>query len=170
MDPHEARDPRLIALAQTAFTVVLYLALIIASFGVLSLLTDTDVIDVESSLLLAPAMVAAAVVIVALRLVGAAIRLVQDRERGDLAVRIPLVASVVTGFSALIGYAVIGGMLRAVALRDPEELVGFALHELLRPYSVTLGVLALIVHIAFVVMIGLGGDDPKRPLWPWEKG
>ncbi|PFG32157.1 hypothetical protein [Paramicrobacterium agarici] len=169
MEPSEARDPRLIALAQAAFAVALYLALVVASFGILSLLTDTDVIDVDASLLLGPSMVATSIVIVALRLVGAAVHLVQERERGDLAVRVPLGGGLLTGLGALVGYVVIGGMLRAVALRDPGVLLEFALHELLRPYSLAIGVLAALVHISFVVMIGLGGDDPKRPLWPWEK-
>ncbi|WP_166997635.1 hypothetical protein [Paramicrobacterium fandaimingii] len=169
MDPNEARDPRLIALAQTAFAVALYLALVIACFGILSLLTDTDVIDIDASLLLGPAMIGTTVVIVALRIVGAAVRLVHEREHGDLVLRVPIFGGLLTGVLALLGYVVIGGMLQAVGLRDPEVLVGFALHELLRPYSLALGALAMIVHIAFVVTIALGGDDPKRPLWPWEK-
>lgn len=169
MDPNEARDPRLIALAQTAFTVALYLALVIACFGILSLLTDTDVIDLDASLLLGPSMIATSVVVVALRIVNAAVRLVQERERGDLALRVPLLGGLLTGTLALLGYVVVGGMLQAVGLHDPDVLVSFALHELLRPYSLALGVLAMLVHIAFVVMIALGGDEPKRPLWPWEK-
>lgn len=170
MDPNEARDPRLTALALTAFAVALYLALIVASFGVISLVTDTDVIDEpDSSLLLGPTMSGTAVIIVALRLVAVAARLVSEREQGDLVVRVPLVGGILTGLAALAAYCVVGGMFQALAVGDVDLVLSVALHELLRPYSLAVGVLAFVMHVLFAIVLAAGGPEPKRPLWPWEK-
>ncbi|SEB40460.1 hypothetical protein SAMN04489806_0449 [Paramicrobacterium humi] len=170
MEGSDGGDPRLVSLALAAFAVVLYLALLVASFGVISLVTDTDVIDTKNTgLLVGPAMSGSALVIVAVRLAGVAIRHVHDTEHGFTTARIPLGAGVVTGICATLAYVAIGAMLRALEQSQLVELVLFGGHQLLRPYAWTAGILALVVHVLFAVVLATRGNKPGRPLWPWEK-
>lgn len=170
MDPSDHTDPRLVPLALTAFATGLYLALLVATFGLVSLISDTDVIDVDgASLLLGPAMSASAVIIVAVRLAGVAVRHVHDLEHGFSTMRVPLAAGAITAICAALAYAVIGGMLRAAATGQVVEVFLFAGHELLRPYALAAGVIAFLVHFLFALVLATGGERRRRPLWPWEK-
>lgn len=163
-------DPRLVSLALAAFASALYLALVIAAFGLISLATDTDVIDIPGqNLLLGPTMVGSALIVVAVRLAGVAARHVRLREIGGRIPTVPLGGGALTGLAAFLVYIIVGGMLRSLAARDGEQLLLFPLHELLRPYAWALGALALLVHVLFAVVLAYTGDNPGRPRWPWEK-
>jgi hypothetical protein len=141
------------------FAAALLLALVVAAFGFVSLLTDAEVVaDPAAGRLVGPAIVGVSVGAV---LVFLGLRL--PREHGLLAMTLQAVliawaAGVVAG---TVAYALATGTLLAALL--------FALQFMSIGFGVLIPVLtALVVPLAGVTARAEAGGA-ERPRWPWER-
>lgn len=130
------------ASAVAVFATALYLALLVAVFGLIALATGREPVSGDGPLL-GPIAAAAAVAVVLAVLLLAALRTPREHVRGS-ALR-PLVA----GIGAYLAYAVF--------------TFGF-----LGWYAVAAGLIALVVVLLFQLVIGARFDVRGRPRWPWE--
>lgn len=147
------------------FAAVLYLALIIAVFGLISLFANTDVItDSRIGPLVGPVMVGAAVVTLFFVLAATAFREPADHHRIA-----PFVA-VATGLACYLVYLVAGAVAGAVGSpREALRYVLFALEQVGSVFSLSVGVLALVVTLLFQLVLAGRFRERGRPQWPWEK-
>ncbi|WP_162924992.1 DUF6121 family protein [Mycetocola zhujimingii] len=159
----------------SVFATFTYFALVVCAFGFISLLTDTEVVArPDAGPLVGPAAAAAAVAVVLFALLGAArqyeaaVRRSAEASLGD-PVRVPLGRAISTGIFAWAAYALVGSILYAAAADELFAGMLFAADAILRLYGVAVGVLAVVVYLAFALILAAGGSHPARPLWPWEK-
>jgi hypothetical protein len=150
------RDTRLLLLA--ALTAVAWVALVIAVWGILSLLLDLDVIPQgDAGPLLGPIMVACAAIVLLLLV----LRVVRTGETAGIAffgtaAAVYLVLLFVGG----VGYALIRAQL--------FWLIGYPLGAGTSPFLVAA---ALLAGIAALLARAIGGAEQRgtpRPRWPWE--
>lgn len=164
-----AGDPRLVVLAHVVFASAAVVALDVCAFGMISLVTDTDVIDLEGTdAILGVAMVAASAIVVFIGCTRAAVRIMAAHERGER-IRVPVAGALLTGIGAGVAYAAIGGMLYAAA---QGQLVAFPIlvwHVVQRPYWIALMVIGAAVHLSLSLVLAVRGESPRRPRWPWER-
>jgi MFS family permease len=160
-------DFRRYASALAAFATALYVALIVAALGVISLLLDEDPVDdPHAGVLAGPVMCTAAAAIVLAVLLVRALRRPDPRRPGRERYVAPGVA-LLTGLGASLGYALAGGVI--VALDDGSDVAPFVVQQLLGPFAVTVGALAFLVVLLDTVVIASRADEHGRPRWPWEK-
>ena len=159
----------------SVFATFTYFALVVCAFGFISLLTDTEVVSQpDAGPLIGPTATASAVLAVLLALLGAARRyeasVVRAREAsiGD-PVRVPLGRAITTGVIAFFAYVLVGSLLYAATADQLFSGLLFAADAILRLYAVAVGSLAVVIYLAFALILAAGGAHPARPLWPWEK-
>ncbi len=141
------------------FATALYLALVVAAYGFVSLLTDADVISSEEAgRLVGPAIVGAAVLAVLLHL-GRALRHPERVLAGTLLAAVwAWVAAVVV---AIVGYAVATGTVLASLIFGLGFGVGW--------FGLLIPVLAAIVAWLALLVAGAQSGGIERPRWPWER-
>jgi MFS family permease len=155
-------DLRRYAATLAVFATGLYVAMLIAALGVLSVVLARDPIDDKDAGIFAGPIacaLAAAVVITGL-LVRALKRNVRRRE-------VAIGTAVLLGVGAYVGYAVGGGIVVGVA--DPYRFLPFVVEQLIGPFSAAAGILALIVVLLDMIVLSARMDERGRPRWPWEK-
>ncbi|WP_166785823.1 DUF6121 family protein [Cryobacterium sp. TMT1-62] len=154
------------------FAAVLLAALLVAAFGMISLLTDTDVIsDPNAGPLVGPFMTAAAVVLVFTLMLLLGLRTRPENQR------IAVGYSLGTGVAALVVFVLVGGVLYALGTGVPTDTaglpgdsVGFAASVLLGPFAVTTGILSFIVTLLYSLVLASRMPERGPPKWPWEQG
>jgi hypothetical protein len=141
-----------------AFTAAGWAAVVVAAFGILSLLLDLDVIpQSDAGPLLGPAMVVGAAVVLALLV----IRIIRTEQPAGLS----FVGATAAVYLALLVLGAIGyTLLRAEVI----WLLVFPLTYAVSPFIVAA---ALLAGIAALVGRSMGARQAKgrpRPRWPWE--
>lgn len=158
---------RLVTLA--LLSTLTYAALIIAVFGVLSLLWDRDVVEGEHSILLGMMMPIASITVVGIAcLRGAQLRLVQLRSRTSDRRPLSLVPSALAGVLAWAAFAVAGGLLVATQQASFFAGVLFAGERLVDPFTVAAGVCAWAVVLVCSLLFAAPNGDGRGLRWPWE--
>jgi hypothetical protein len=158
------RDYQKYATIVAVFATVLYLAAVVASFGLISLATDQEVIsEPGAGPLVGPSMTGAAVALAFLMMLLVGIRTPPERQR------IAPGYALATGLAALGMFIVTGGLLAVVADGQPFHLISFAADLLLRPFAWAVGALGFIVTVAYTWILALRFTERGRPLWPWER-
>ena len=139
---------------------LLYLALIVAAFGLLSLATDTDVVSEDHiSDLVGPTMAAVSIVVVTLML------LVRGPRESD--VGLDWGYSLLVGLAAMVAYtgsAFVGGVIDLGV--DGGIHVGWV--TAFGGYDVLAGLLAFGVALLYSFVIARRYDERGRPRWTWE--
>lgn len=90
------------------------------------------------------------------------------RGRPDPA-RVPLGWAVLTGLATYLVYALSGAVLYAATTGSILAGVFFARDTFLGPFAVAAGVAAFAVALVFAILVIVGGEHPRRLLWPWER-
>jgi len=159
------RYPYLLAL----FATVLYVALVVCAFGFITLLAGTDVVErPDAGVLVGPSALAAAVVTVVLWLTRTAARLHTERVAGR-PIHVPLGGAILAGIVTWLVYALVGAGLYALQTDAPVSFLLYLAESLARSYGIAVGILAVLVDLAFVLVLAGMGEHPARPLWPWER-
>lgn len=157
--PHGSVPPagRVSPRAALAFTTTGFVALVIAGFGVTSLLTDTEVVAVPNLGFLPGACGVAAATLAFAALTWLAVRLTRPQYTAVIAIT----ASVFIGYLAGLW---VGALLSGAGLGPATAAVG----------SFATGGFALVLLAAAAVCgwaaIALVRTRAGRPRWPWEDG
>lgn len=159
------RDDRTYATVIAFFAAGLYLALVVAAFGLISLATDTEVVaDPSVGPLVGPAMVGAATLMLLIFLVVLGTRVPADRQRVSPAVALGV------GVACYAVYAVAGAV--AGSLADQGDLlryVLFAFAQLGGWPAITAGIAAFVVTLLYQLVLVGRFRQRGRPRWPWER-
>jgi hypothetical protein len=161
-----ARDDRHYALVVATFATVLFLALAVCASGLISLLTDSDVLpEKDAGLLVGPVMfaTAAAAFFIALVRLGAV---------GARSGRSVILASLVTGILVYFVYCLSGATLYTLGSGQPLRGVLFFGANSAAPVAIAVGILAIVVAFAFLLLLAYrrAGGVATTPRWPWERG
>ncbi len=146
------------------FAAVLYAALIVAAFGMLSLLTNLDVIaDPDVGPLVGPVMTVAAVLIVFSLMLYLGLRTPPEQQH--------IVAgyAVGAGFAAVAAFIVTGAVLHAASRAVLFAALTFSADTLRAPFVWTVGILAFVVTLLYSWVLASHFTERGRPLWPWER-
>lgn len=161
-----AMDFRRYAATLAAFATALYLALLVAALGVLSLLLERDPIaDPDAGAFAGPIACAVAAAVVLTGLLVRALRAPTEsgRERHDIAMGTALLL----GLGSYVGYAIGGGVV--VGISDPFRFAPFVVEQLIGPFAAAAGILSLVVVLFDMIVLSSRRDERGRPRWPWEK-
>jgi len=158
------RDYQKYATILAVFTAVLYLALVVAAFGLISLATNTDVItQPDAGPLVGPGMTGTAVLLVFILLLVLGVNTPPERQR------IAVGFAVGTGLAAVAAFVAAGAVLYAVGEGQSISMLTFASSMLLGPYAAATGILAFIVVLVYSWILAARVGENGRPLWPWER-
>lgn len=158
------RDERAYAIVVACFAAGLYLALLVAAFGLISLATDTEVIaDPAAGPLVGPIMTGAAVAILLVLLVVTGTRVPGDQQR------IAPLTAIGAGVACYLAYCVAGGVAGAFVAGDVLHFVLFALGQLGSVYAITVGAAAFLVTLLYQLVLVGRFRQRGRPRWPWER-
>lgn len=151
-------------------TTLSYAALLIASFGIISLLLDRDVVEGEHSVLVGLVMPIAAVAVLGVACLRVAqLRIVQRRSSPALIPRLPMVPAVCTGVLVWLGAAVAGSLVVWVEDASLTAAIAFCAERLGSPFLITAGVTAVAAVLLCALLIA-SPDEPGTPArWPWER-
>ncbi|MFC5928115.1 hypothetical protein D6T64_10430 [Cryobacterium melibiosiphilum] len=154
------RDYQKYAVVVSTFAAVLYLSLIVAGFGMISLITDREVIDEPlAGPVLGPVMVGVPVVLVFALMVKLGITTRPERQR------VALGYAIGSGFAAAATFIVVGAAGLALEGGDP---MAFAGSLLISPFAASTGVFGAIVVLSYSLILATQQGQRGRPLWPWE--
>ncbi|TAM69499.1 MAG: hypothetical protein EPN48_09075 [Microbacteriaceae bacterium] len=158
------RDFRRYAAIVAAFAAMLYGALVVAAFGLISLLLNQDVIaDPSAGPLVGPFMTAVAILIVFVVFLTIALRVREDKQR------ISLAEALLTGFASYFFFGVAGGVLIGAGRGNPFGFIIFLGAQLISPFAIAAGLLAFLVTIVFMLILASRVGNKGRPRWPWER-
>jgi len=158
------RDYQKYAITLAVFAAALYAALIVAGLGVVSLLTNTDVIvDPLAGPLVGPSMVLAAAVFVTFRMVLIGVRTRPERQR------VMLGYALVTGIASGALFIVVGGVLYLLGSGDLPAATDFSAALLIGPFPLLTGIFGFIVTLLYSWLLAAHVGQGGRPLWPWER-
>ena len=158
------RDYQKYATIVAVFATVLYAAVVVAAFGMISLITNLDVIaDRSAGLLVGPTMAAAAIVLVFVMLLLLGVKTPPDKQR------VVVGFAVATGIAAYGLFIVTGAILVAAGNGDPFAVLIFSASMLASPFAISVGVLAFIVALTYSILLASHYGEHGRPLWPWER-
>ena len=155
-------DHQRYAVQIAVFATVLYAALVIAGFGLISLVLERDVVA-RGGLgpLIGPAMTATSVLLVLIALVAVAMRVPQERTRVSLPV------ALVIGFGAYLFFGVAYGVLAGARSGSALGIVVALGAQIVSPFAVVAGALAVLVSLLFLIVVSAHREG-GRPRWPWE--
>jgi hypothetical protein len=157
-------DFRRYAAIMAVFATVLYVALIVAGFGILSLWLDRDVIsDPNAGPIAGPVMIGVSVLIVFFSLLSIALRVPEEKQR------VSPQAALLIAVGAYFFFAVAGGVILGAGRGDPFGFVVAFGGQLLSPFAAICGALAFIVVLLDMIVLASRIGDRGRPRWPWEK-
>jgi hypothetical protein len=157
------REDRNYATVVAFFAAFLYLAVLVAAFGLISLYWNIEVIDVaDAGPLVGPVMVGCATIAVLVCLVVRGRSVPADEQR------IAPLTALLVGVIAYVVFVLGGGIAYAVGGGEPLGFLTFSFHMFASWFSVATGVAAAV--IAFVYQLVLVGrfQQKGRPRWPWE--
>ncbi len=146
------------------FATVLYLALVVAALGLISLATNQDVIaQTDAGPLVGPSMVGAAVVLVFVMLLILGVGGPAARER------VAVGWAFLTGVGAFLIFILAGAVLFALATGELVQLLIFSAGQLPSPFAWATGILAVVVALVYSWILAARVGEHGRPLWPWER-
>ncbi|MGO4301093.1 DUF6121 family protein [Leifsonia sp. RAF41] len=159
------RDERAYATVVAFFATMLYLALVVGAFGLISLATDSDVVnDPQVGPLVGPTMVIAAALMLLVFLIVLGTRVPGDRQRVS-----PGVAFGV-GVACYAVFIAAGGIAGAIGdPGDPLHYFLFALSQLVGWPAITAGLAAFAVTLIYQLVLVGRFRQRGRPRWPWER-
>ena len=158
------RDYQKYATVVAVFATVLFAALLVAAFGMVSLVTDLDVIaDRSVGTLVGPTMAAAVVLFVLVMLLALGVNTPPEKQR------VAVGFSLATGAGALVLYVLAGAVLVTAGSGDAVAGMLFAGAMIGTPFAVTVGVLAFVVTLTYSILLASHYGEHGRPLWPWER-
>ncbi|TFB96795.1 hypothetical protein E3O42_16795 [Cryobacterium adonitolivorans] len=158
------RDYQKYAAILAVFATVLYAAVLVAAFGMISLATNLDVIaDRSAGPLVGPTMSAAATVLVLLMLMLFGLRTPPDKQR------VAVGFAVATGVTAYALFISTGAILVAAGNGEPLAGLLFSGSMLGSPFAISVGVLAFLVALTYSILLASRYGEHGRPLWPWER-
>jgi len=158
------REYRKYAITMMAFSVVLFAAFIVASFGVLSLLLNRDVIgEVDAGALLGPIMVTVAALGLAWVLLSSVLR---SPER---LTHVPPLPIFIAGVAAYLAYGVSGAIVYSVSTGELFRSVIFIGAEMTSPFAIAVGISGWLVGFLYFVVLLAKPNGAGTPAWPWEK-
>ncbi|KFF59018.1 hypothetical protein JF66_14255 [Cryobacterium sp. MLB-32] len=158
------RDYQKYAITLAMFAAGLYVALIVAGLGIVSLVTDRDVIvDPQAGPLLGPMMVGVSAVYVTFRMVWSGIRTRPEHQR------VMLGYSLLTGIAAAVLFVAAGALIYLFGNGDLAAATSFALGLVLGPFTALTGVFAFAVTLMYSWLLAAHVGSRGRPLWPWER-
>ena len=158
------RDYQKYATVVAVFATVLFAALLVAAFGMVSLVTDLDVIaDRSVGTLVGPTMAAAVVLFVLVMLLALGVNTPPEKQR------VAVGFSLATGAGALVLYVLAGAVLVTAGSGDAVAGMLFAGAMIGTPFAVTVGVLAFVVALTYSILLASHYGEHGRPLWPWER-
>jgi hypothetical protein len=158
------RDYQKYATIVAVFAAVLYAALLVASFGMISLVTNLEVIsDPDAGSLVGLVMSGVAVLVVFLMMLLLGVRTPPERQR------IVVGYAIGTGFAALAAFLLTGVLLYGRGEGVLANLLSFPGELLLAPFSWTVGILAFIITVVYSWLLAARFTERGRPLWPWER-
>lgn len=159
------RDERAYATVVAFFATMLYLALVVGAFGLISLATDSDVVnDPQVGPLVGPKMVIAAALMLLVFLIVLGTRVPGDRQRVS-----PGVAFGV-GVACYAVFIAAGGIAGAIGdPGDPLHYFLFALSQLVGWPAITAGLAAFAVTLLYQLVLVGRFRQRGRPRWPWER-
>jgi len=158
------REYRKYAITMAAFSVALYVAFIVAAFGILSLLLNRDVInEPDAGPLLGPIMVGTAV----LALVWVVLRAVLPSP--ERLTQIPPLPIFIAGVAAYLGYCISGGVVYSLSTGELFRSVLFVGDEMTSPFSIAVAVSGWLIALLFFVVLLAKPAGSGAPEWPWEK-
>jgi hypothetical protein len=155
-------NPRAALFARSSFAVALYGALVVAGWGVTSLLTNTDVIsDRAVGPIVAPIALAISAVVLLFVLAGPAGRsLAAHALGGPHGVGI----AVIVGLVSVAVYLLAGAAAVILDTGRPLAFVLFIGEQAPTPYVLILLVAATLATLGFSLTLA----RTERPRWPWE--
>ena len=160
-------DFRRYAATLAAFATGLYVALLIAALGVLSLLLERDPIDdPDAGALAGPFACAVAAAVVLTGLLVRALR-TPGRLGRDYRHDIALGPALLLGAGSYLGYAC--GAAVVVAISNPYRFAPFLVEQLIGPFAASAGILSLLVVLLDMIVLSTRREERGRPRWPWEK-
>jgi hypothetical protein len=146
------------------FAAVLYLALLIATFGEISLNANIDVLaGAQVDRLVAPTMTGFAVLVFLACLLWIALRIPVERQR------ILIGGAFAIGLACYVTFVFVGGIVIFFSQADAVGALLFLARQIATPFAISVGVIALIVAILYMLVITSRFRETGRPLWPWEK-
>lgn len=173
MTPLNKDEYQRYALVLALFACGLYAALIVASFGMLSLFLDRDVItDPQAGPLVGPIMVAAAVAAVLLVMLQTALgtgSTGKSRRTLEPMQTVPLLSVLLAAASAYLVYGVSGGIIVSIGSGDPLRAPLFAIAQLASPFAAAVAAWAAVIGLLYFVLLIWRAHGGQRPRWPWEK-
>ena len=143
------------------FATALFVALVIAVFGVISLLENRPVIA-HAGELVGPVAVTAATLLVCGCLLLRALRIPESRQR------IAPLTALAVGVAAYFAYALFGAGADLMGV-DPVDALTFLGVQLLSPFALAVGVIAFVITVLYMLVLASRLEQRGRPLWPWEK-
>lgn len=176
MTPLDEQEYRRYAFVLAIFALGLYLALVVASFGMLSLFLDRDVVvQHDAGPLVGPVMVAASITVLLLALWAGV-----GRARGPMHT-VPVSLVVLAAALSYLAYGFAGGLAYGLtsevatgreAAETPSEPVSgliFASQQLTSPFAVAVAGWAAVVALGYFMLLIWRTNGGQRPRWPWEK-
>ncbi|MFT2815227.1 DUF6121 family protein [Leifsonia sp. A12D58] len=158
------RDYQKYAVIVALFATMLYFALIVAAFGMISLFTNTDVVtEADAGPLVGPFMVGASAVVVLLFMAVIGMRTSPEKQH------VAVAGSLLCGLIALVAFVVTGGLIYGVGIGEAVEIVLFAGARLGSPFSWSVGIIAAAVTLLYSIILASRVGKNGRPLWPWER-
>ena len=146
------------------FATGLYLALLIAVFGVISLLADIEVIaDPRAGELAGPIATAAATAVMIGCLLPIALRIPESRQR------IAPLTALGIGVAAYLAWSLFAAFAYLFGRGDPVGALIFFGGLVKGPFAISAGIIAFVVALLFMVVLATRVGDRGRPRWPWEK-
>ncbi|MBK4348411.1 DUF6121 family protein [Lacisediminihabitans changchengi] len=148
--------------AVAVFAVVLFIALCIATSGVINLFAGKDVLaERDASILVIPAMFIVAAAALYLGLFSAA-----GQTGGAL-----VLFALGIGVACYLFFLVSGAVLYSVGSGQPLRGILFLGANALRPFSIALPIIAAVVAVAYLLLVSARTRrlDGRPPRWPWEQ-
>ncbi len=157
------REDRRYATVVAVFAAALYLACLVAAFGLISLYGNIDVIDEsDAGPLVGPIMCGVSTLVIFWILAASGRRLSADRQR------ISAGAAVLTGLGVYAVFIVSGAVVYAYGSDVALHFLTFAFHMAGSAFSIAAGVLAFAVTLAYQLVLVGRFRQRGRPEWPWE--
>lgn len=158
------REERAYAIVVACFAAGLYLAVLVAAFGLISLGTDTEVIpDRSAGPLVGPIMAGVAVAVLLVLLIRTGIRVPGEQQR------IAPLTALGAGLACYLAYCLTGGVAGALATGDLLHFALFAAGQLASLYAIAVGVAAVVVMLLYQLVLVGRFRQRGRPRWPWEQ-
>lgn len=164
------RDPRSAARADRGYATVvaffaaaLYVACLVAVFGLISLYTDRDVIpESNAGNFVGPIACTAATLALLGFLVAHGLSRTADQQR------IAPGSAILSGLAAYVVFVLGGAVAYSIVTGDPIGFLAFSFVMAGSWFSVSTGILAFLVALAYQLVLVGRFRQRGRPRWPWE--